>query len=431
MFNKLLSNLPFNPSLINQVSFYSKRLKQETSVRRLGFILMLAIMALQFFTILSPAQPSLAADVNNDLLAHGVTSRDQLINYCNTNTAGYREILAHFAIGCNNLQNNSQVITLSSGATKNGQPLYSMGRIAQGTTNSTTHKPTNESPVQVGGTTFYMRLLTSWDRGGPSNYKALSVGNAFGVQFFILFSCGNVVQFGPPPKPTPPPPPPAPKPKPTPQPKPKPCLASRNTTDVAACIVRSKQASNSTQQIINANNTTANAGDKIVYKLISKNTGNIAITNYVVQDDISDILEYADLENKGASTFEKGVLTWPATSIAAHSTIAKQFTVRVKSPIPKTPGPCNPAVVNPCPVTGSFDLVMTNVYSNEIKIKVKPPVAKRVEITTTKTLINTGPGANLIIGFSITAIVGYFFARSRMMATELDLVRSDYTSGGF
>ena len=58
-------------------------------------------------------------------------------------------------------------------------------------------------------------ILSSWDARVPSTYQALSVGNAFGIQFYILFTCGNVVEFGPPPKPTPPP---APKPAPTPVP---------------------------------------------------------------------------------------------------------------------------------------------------------------------------------------------------------------------
>ena len=35
MFKKLLSNLPYNPSLIGQVSFYAKRLHAEEKIRRL------------------------------------------------------------------------------------------------------------------------------------------------------------------------------------------------------------------------------------------------------------------------------------------------------------------------------------------------------------------------------------------------------------
>ncbi len=432
MFNKLLSNLPFNPSLINQVAFYSKRLKQEASVRRLGFILMLAVLALQMFTILSPAQPSLAV-AGNDLIPGGFSSKAQLVSYCYSH-GEYQAILAYFAISCGNLQNNSAVGTIRSTDTKNGQVLYSMGRQAQGFVNQRTGRPTDEVAVPISGSTYFMRQLHSFDSGSFSSYTALSVGNAFGVQFYILFTCGNLVNWGRPPAPAPPPAPtpPPPTPTPTPTPKPhKPCARSQSPTDVTSCITKSKQASNTTQQIGDANHTTANAGDIIVYRLLNQNRADVAAKNYQIQDDFSDVLEYATIVDKGGAKLNGGMLTWPATTIPAKSTLVKQVTIKVKNPIPKTPEPCNPAVVHPCPITGSFDLLMTNVYNNEINIKVKPPVEKTVEITTTKTLINTGPGANLVIGFLITTVVGYFFARSRMMATELDLVRSDYTSGGF
>jgi uncharacterized repeat protein (TIGR01451 family) len=440
MFNKLLSNLPFNPSLINQVGFYAQRLKQEASIRRLGLILVVLTMCLQLFAVLSPSQPSLAASTN-DLLYGGVTSKQQLVDACNKNIQGYQKILAHFAISCANVQNNSQVTTLHSDWIKDGQPSYSMGRIPQGSVNSRTGKATNEVPVQIGTVTFYMRLLSSWDARVPSTYTALSVGNAFGVQYFLLFSCGNVVQWGKPtpppaPKPTPipkpiPVPKPTPTPKPIPKPKPKPCPAAKDANDVAACITITKQAANITQNVANANNTTAKPGDVIKYSLLTKNVGTVDYKNYVVKDDFTDILDYADLVSLGGATTQNGTLEWSPTTIGAGKTVTKTVTIKVKDPVPKTPEPCNPAVVHPCPITGSFDLTMTNKYGTTINVKVQPPVVKVVEVTTTKTLVNTGPGTSLIIGFSITAIVGYYFARTRLMAKELDYVRSDYTSGGF
>jgi len=525
MFNKLLSNLPFNPSLINQVSFYSKRLKQEASVRRLGFSLVALTMFVQLFAVLSPAQPSLAQS-GNDLIPGGFSSKSEAVKHCLLD-AEYRAILAHFAISCTNLQENSQVTTVRSDTAKNGQPLYSMGRQPQGPINGTTGRATNEVAVNVAGVAspFYMRLLSSWDKRVPSTYQALSVGNAFDIQFYILFTCGNIVEFGPPPKPAPKPvpKPPAPKPKPTPKssiscdsltvsstqvkpneavdlvaqatkqnakiisynfkvngaskqntasnkytfsqikdgtytvsvtvhsdhgdassaacivkidvksnpkPPPKPCAASTSPIDVDSCIKISKQATNTTQNIVHANNTTAKAGDIIKYSLITKNTAIVPARAYVVEDNFSDILDYANFVSLDGATNTSGVLTWPATDIAAGGTLTKVVTVRVKDPIPKTPQPCNPALVHPCPLTGSFDLTMTNVYGNVINIKVQPPVEKTVEIVTTQTLTNTGPGSSLIIGFSITTVVGYFFARSRMMSRELDIVRAEYTSGG-
>lgn len=424
MFNKLLSNLPFNPSLINQVAFYSKRLKQETSVRRLGFLLVALTMVVQLFAILSPAQPSLAAS-GNDLIPGGVSSKDQLVMHCVNNSYGFKTILAHFSISCNNIQNNSTPATLNAGAVVGGKSLYSMGHNPVGSVNRNTGKATDEIAVNIPGVgTTYMRLLASWDRGSPSTYKAISVGNANGVQYFILFSCGNLVAWG---KPTPPPPPPPPAPK----PKPWPCVDSKNALDIESCIKKSKTSINTSQNINHANGTTAKAGDEIQYSLKTINKAYVPYPNYTVKEDLRDVLEYADIAAMGGAKNTDGILTWSPTTIGPKQSFTVQFTVKIKDPIPKTPEPCNPKVVKPCPSTGSFDMIMTNVYGNTVNIGVDKPIEKTVEITTTKTLTNTGPGTTLIIGFSVTAMVGYFFARSRLMAKELDIVRNEYASGGF
>ena len=52
MFKKLISNLPFNPSLIGQVSFYAKRLRKEESIRRAGFGFMALAMFIQLFAVI-------------------------------------------------------------------------------------------------------------------------------------------------------------------------------------------------------------------------------------------------------------------------------------------------------------------------------------------------------------------------------------------
>jgi len=393
-------------------------------------------MLLQLFAVFSPAQPSLA-QAGNDLIPGGFSSQQQAIQHCQNNDDNYATILAHFAISCANLQNNSQVTTLRS--TDYNNDLYSMGRIAQGAVNTTTGKATNEVTVSINGVNYYMRLLSSWDKSVPSTYTALSVGNSFDVHFFILFSCGNVVQIGKPAPPTPQPTPaPVPVPKPTPKPTPtptptptKPCTASETVTDTKSCVIPAKKAANLTLGIADANNTTAQPGNIIQYTLLDKNTAKVTAKQFQVRENIIDVLEYADVVNAGGATLDsQGTLVWPAIDIPAGQTIQKVFTVKVKDPVPTTPVPCNPAVVHPCPTTGTGDLVMSNTYGNTINIKVQPPLVKTVETVTTTSLPNTGPGSSLVVGFVLTAIVGYFFARSRLLAKELSIVRDDYTTSG-
>lgn len=99
----------------------------------------------------------------------------------------------------------------------------------------------------------------------------------------------------------------------------------------------------------------------------------------------------------------------------------QKLTVKIKNPIPQT----TISSSNP----GTFDLVMTNVYGNTVNIKLPGGVIKTTEQATT-TLPNTGPGTSLAIGFVVTVVIAYFFARSRLLVTELSIVREEYASAG-
>ena len=78
MFKKLVANLPFNPSLITQVSFYTERLKQERSIRRLSFLFIVAAMLIQMFAVVVPPEKSLAASSNH--IINGLKTRDDILS---------------------------------------------------------------------------------------------------------------------------------------------------------------------------------------------------------------------------------------------------------------------------------------------------------------------------------------------------------------
>jgi len=514
MFDKLLSNLPFNPSLITQVSFYAKRLHKEASVRRLGFILVILTMMVQLFAVFAPAQPTLAVDGNN-ILDKGFQSKDQAIQMCRSNAQDFATILLHFGVTCDSVAAGSTEYIRSTDQNNN---LFSMGRlpigpIYKGHVTEETEVAINESEDSP----YYMRHLSSFDSGAYSSYQVLSVGNIYSVRYYIMFSCGNIVQVGkpeapvvPPPVVVPPPPTvepcqwnptiPATSPKcfkpcpvdgkhnipasssqcfepcpfpgkenlrasspncfepcpiegkhdipitssqcfipctynediPGSSPACKPCKASDNINDKLACLVFKKKASNYTQKKPDANNTTAKAGDTIAYTLTAKNTGQATIKDYVMKENLADVLEYADVVDlQGGKLNTKKTVVWPTTNIKSTETLTHTIKVKVKSPIPQTPSPCANATVTPCPKTMSFDLTMTNTFHGKtINIKLPPSIPKTTETVTTTILPDTGPGLSLIIGFAFTAIVGYFFARSRLLAKELDIVRSEYVSTG-
>lgn len=192
----------------------------------------------------------------------------------------------------------------------------------------------------------------------------------------------------------------------------------------------SKKAANITQNIKDANGTTAKPGDVIEYTLTSTNITDVDYKNYQLKpEDLGDVLEYANLDMNtlqgGTFDAEKKVLSWNGTfTLKANESVTKVFRVKVKDPIPSTP---SPDTTN----KSAGDLVMHNKYGNDIEIKLPGTPVKTVELVNS-TLPKTGPGASLTIGFITMTIVGYFFARSRLMAKELVLVKDEYveTSGG-
>jgi hypothetical protein len=70
-FNKLISNLPFNKGLISQVRFYSKRLRNESSIRRTGLIFISLAFVVQIFTLAIPAQ-AVVSGSSNDIIWGGI-----------------------------------------------------------------------------------------------------------------------------------------------------------------------------------------------------------------------------------------------------------------------------------------------------------------------------------------------------------------------
>lgn len=204
----------------------------------------------------------------------------------------------------------------------------------------------------------------------------------------------------------------------------RPCADSNSSEDTAVCIELSKQASNVTQSISDANGTTARAGDTITYTLRAKNTGSVEVKSFSIEENIGDILDYATVTDLHGGTLDDTtkIARWPAGSIAGGATMERKITVKVKDPIPQT----TVSASNP----GTYDLKMTNVYGNAVEIKLPGNVVKTTEQVTT-TLPNTGPGTSLMIGFVVTSVIVYFFARARLMATELVIAREEYAGGSY
>jgi uncharacterized repeat protein (TIGR01451 family) len=202
------------------------------------------------------------------------------------------------------------------------------------------------------------------------------------------------------------------------------CNATINFEEDQA-VGQSKAVKNITQDTDGetAATTTVNGNDVLEYTLRTTNSQNYERIDIDVSDYIGDILDYATLDleylEEQGGTFEKETnkVVWQDVTIPANGEVLQSFRVKIKDPIPSTN--------SPSAMTTGYDCKISNEYGNEITINVDCPLVKGVE-----TLPNTGPGASLAAMTGVTAVVGYFFSRSRLLAKEVEFVRQDYVATG-
>jgi|GEM_PF-1750705 len=200
MFRKFVSNLPFTPSLLPQISFYARRLGQESATRKLGVIFAALTIVLQTILFITPPQPSLASS-NNDVIFGGLSSdptqaKQQLIKhvyrgdkamvspYNNKTYYDLDKLFQHFNITEKDIK-NAQTVTICSQCKDSDKNKRSVGRLPNSTDAS---KDVKFKPADS-RYSYYLRPLHIWDSGPYSQYKALKIRS--GV--WILLNCGNIV----------------------------------------------------------------------------------------------------------------------------------------------------------------------------------------------------------------------------------------------
>ncbi len=193
----------------------------------------------------------------------------------------------------------------------------------------------------------------------------------------------------------------------------------QNGSDIS-CLELHKKARNVTQQIQNANGTKANPGDSIEYTLSVKNLSKQERKGFVMEENMEDVLEYADIiDASGAQFTEKPVrmLSWAPVDIQPNETISRTILIKIKSPLPSTPASTSDPL--------SHDMKLVNVYGDTVVIDLPSNPIKTVEHTVS-VLPSTGTGTNVFISTMLIATVVYFYFRNRLMVKELGLVRQQF-----
>jgi hypothetical protein len=327
MFKKLLSNLPFNPSLLDQVSFYYGRLRQEEGVRRTGFVLMVAAMAVQFFAAFYPPQQSLAASPNDIL--DGITDKSSILRAWDANTHHARDIYSKFGITRENIaaiKGQKPNSTVRSTA----RDYWSVGYLPLSNFGISSNK-WGERKIDIDGRTIYQRPLHAWDTNGSSSYPAFHGVNSHGVDFWILKTCGNPTFVGPY----------LPKP-------PKPKLAVHKTL---------------------ITNSVVHRGDTVKFRLEYQNTKPDSLaTHFKLRDSINSNFEFVSLEDISSRTgnaveitrsghlghtsnpYVSTLIVRVKNSAADQSTICNSATVSSDQDSDTSEKPCVTVIVPPVPI---------------------------------------------------------------------------------
>lgn len=90
-----------------------------------------------------------------------------------------------------------------------------------------------------------------------------------------------------------------------------------------------KRAFNDTRST-NAETVTANRGDLITYTLTVTNTGNAAQNSFVIVDDLSGVLAFADMIDLGGGSLSGTTISYPAVTVPAGGSVSRTFRVRIK-----------------------------------------------------------------------------------------------------
>ncbi len=188
MLDKIVRDINTKPNALNQLGFYSQRLKKEKSIRALGVSLMIMALLVQIAASAFPAEKSYAASAN-DIIPGGVTSKADLVSKCRNN-AQYRAIFARFDVSCDHIASSTTTATTINSSAYN---FWSIGRTPL-SSNGLSSDDWGEVKLTAGGINIYQRPLKAW--GANVNYQAFNI-KANGKNYWIIKDCGNLVTVGP------------------------------------------------------------------------------------------------------------------------------------------------------------------------------------------------------------------------------------------
>lgn len=415
MFKKLVSNLPFSPALTGQLGLYSKKLRKEEIIRRLGLIFIALALVVQSLILFQPPEPANVAS-SNDMVYGGLgNSINNFLSPYDSNTRNLKDIINYIGITREEIASSKYSSWIANDKISWGlTPHYNY---SQG---ERQYNITNVSGQQI--TTVYSRPMAIKDN--PDKKILGWIGHSQRIGWFaVIQTNGNLVTDD--------------LTALIPQKK---CNVNLNLVDDKKCrpcsgdesiwvdnssctpnIIKSKIAANITQGFVNALSVVANANDQISYTINVENTGSTAVT-VSLEDNLVDVLEYSTLIDAGGGILNNNtnILSWSGILLDPKTKHTRTFVVEILNDIPSTAQ----GVSN----NTSYDCTITNIFGNSIDIKINCPLPKLAEQIITQ-LPATSPTESMIFISIIFIIIIYFYIRVRQINKEIRMIRRDTNSG--
>jgi hypothetical protein len=388
MFKKLVSNLPFNPSLISHLRDYDLRLKRDLKLRITGVIILLLVLVIQIVAILLPPRNSTAYSPNN-LITNSSNSINQLLNDCLINQNNYQNILSFYNINCNQIDSGKStklILNSSSNA------LYSLNRLS--------YDPQNETSITISGQKFYIRSILFGNKLQSKSLPVLEL-NLNSQTYYINLGSGSIIGS-------------------------KDTLINNQKTQFCAnpqtssCLSYSLAVRVINSSNIDANDTTVSAGSSLVYTLSATNESSHKIANQTIDINLQNALAYSNITDTYGGVNQSGVVSYKLSSVLPGQTQTEIITTQVKSPIPSS----SISINDP----NYLAQKMITSFGNSVVIFVPKTINKFYEISINNYLPSTSSKDSLIILVVILLITIYLLLRTMVIRQEIKIIRHNHSN---
>jgi hypothetical protein len=368
--------------------------------RQIGVIFIILALIIQSFAVLFPPESANAGNTA-DFMEGGFSTIDEYLNYYDQDTLGIKDLLTSLGISRADIQ-AAHIGTLEAA------PHLVLWKM---TSRGDSDDDTAYGFLKSDGTTktVYNQPLSLKNAPPGPSHAAYIGSSSSGGWFALLKNSGNLV---------------------TKAITPLNCASQPAVpagTPVPVSLQDIKQCGIKLTPTLTARNLTtgtpatfqkARASDHIMYTLAVKNNDSRTVS-IPLSIGLADLLEYAQLIDKGGASFSQdaNTLTWTSVTIPSGAVLTRSFIIRLPPVIPSTAtGQSDPS---------SYDCIMSSSFGETTRIPVACPPSKVVEQIASN-LPSLSVQANLAFATILALIAIYFYARAKQLRTELRLIRHTY-----